>query len=151
MIVAFVGIVIAIALGVVALLRPAAQAAAPTEVAPQYSEQQVAEADKALCDAHHKIFRSVDGAGSQSSDDPILKQIFAVNIRLATHVAAAYLQEELAENPASSLSLATDISELTAAYNDVLMAQLANAPKSELDAIYSRIDVADATLVDKCR
>jgi hypothetical protein len=74
MVVAFIGIAVAIALGVVALLRPAAQAAAPVEVVPQYSEQQVADAKKAMCAAYHKMYQSVAGAGGQASSDPVISK-----------------------------------------------------------------------------
>ena len=57
--VAFVGIFIAIALGVVALLRPAAQAAAPVDAAPKYSEQQVAGAKEAECGARDQAFAAL--------------------------------------------------------------------------------------------
>jgi hypothetical protein len=71
MIVAFIGIVVAIALGVVALLRPAAQAAAPLDAAPKYSEQQVADAKRAVCAARDQAFAALAGAGGQKSEDPL--------------------------------------------------------------------------------
>ncbi|MCV7228293.1 hypothetical protein [Mycolicibacterium komossense] len=92
---AFVGIVIAIAPGVVALLRPAAQAAAPAEIAPQHSEQQVADAKKAVCEAYDKAYAALAGSDGQSSTDPNVQLIIALNTRLATHVNSDYLRQAL--------------------------------------------------------
>ena len=151
MIVTFVGIVIVIALGVVASLRPAAQAAAPAEVAPQYSEQQVAEAKEAVCSAYRKKYQSVSGAGGQSSTDPVMQQVIAVNTRLATFTGSEYFLRRLAANPATSTQLGGEVRELADSYSEVVLAQLANSSTEAIEPLYSRVDDADAKIVDACK
>jgi hypothetical protein len=53
LVVAYVGIVIAIALGAVALFQPVNTEAAPASQAPKYTDQQVADAKKAVCEAYN--------------------------------------------------------------------------------------------------
>lgn len=151
MIVAFVGIFIAIALGVVALLRPAAQAAAPADVVPQYSEQQVAEAKKAVCGAHDLVNRATQTAGRQSSDDPTQKFVIAVNIRVGSIASSSYLLNTLAQYPATAPSLATALRETALVYQEATLLQLALAPKNETDIVYSKLNTADAKVVDECK
>jgi hypothetical protein len=145
--------VIAIALAAGSWLKPGTSSdSAQTSAAPkQFTQQQTSDADKALCAAYHKMIRSVNGAGSQTSDDPVLQQVYAVNIRVATDVAHQYILSQINANPASSPQLTSDMQELADSYNEVLMAQLASAPKAELDPLYSRIDVADAKVVEACK
>jgi hypothetical protein len=148
---AFVGIVIAIALGVVALLKPAAQAAAPVEVAPQYSEQQVAEAKKAVCGARDKAFGALKGAAKQKSDDPNLQMTLVVNTRLAEFISSSYLINTLDKNPATKLDLAKTIRDVATAYDDIVLAQLANASDSDLAPLNASLDSADAKVVEACK
>jgi hypothetical protein len=151
-IISLVVALIAVAIAVAAWFRPTDDVStSPTTKPQQFDSQETAAADKALCDSYHKMFRSVNGAGGQTSDDPLLQQIYAINIRLATDVASNYMLASLRDNPAGSAELASEVRDLANSYNDVLMAQLANAPKSELDPLYSKIDDADAKLVKACQ
>lgn len=143
--------VIAIAVAIGAWFRPAPEAPPPVDAAPQYSDQEISDAEKAVCAAYNKMVQSVSGAGGQSSDDPTTQQIYAVNIRVATHVASDYLLRQLAENPASPTRLTANVRELAILYNDVVLAQLANAPRSALDPLYSKVDAADAKVVEACK
>ncbi len=118
LIVAFVGIFIAIALGVVALFRPAAQAAAPAETAPKYSEQQVAEAKKAVCAAHELVGRATQTAGAQTSDDPTVKFLFAVNGRVGAITSANYFLATLDQYPATVEGLASAVRATALAYQE---------------------------------
>jgi hypothetical protein len=151
MVLAFVGIVIAIALGVVALLRPAAQAAAPAEVAPQYSEQQVADARKAVCEAYDRALSAVAGAAKQKSADPNLQFIDVVNARLAFDVSTDYFRSQLSENPALSPELATAFRNLSTAYNELVLAQISNSSKEDLDEAYRKTDATDHIVVAACK
>ncbi|MCV7228289.1 hypothetical protein [Mycolicibacterium komossense] len=152
-IVSLIVAVLAIAVAIGAWFRTAhSDVTTQSTTAPQqFTTQQTSDANKALCDSYHKMFRSVNGAGGQTSDDPVLQQVYAINIRLATHVASDFMYDKLRENPAGSPQLASDLRDLANAYNEVLMAQLADAPKTELDPLYSNIDSADAKLVEACK
>jgi hypothetical protein len=131
MILAFVGIVIAIALGVVALLRPAAQAAAPVEAVPQYSELQVADAKKAVCGAYDKTKKAVAGAATQSSTAPTVTFVIAVNTRLATQFSARFIKDTLKENPATPSQLSNSILTMSTAWNEIVLAQLSGVSTND--------------------
>jgi hypothetical protein len=68
---AFVGVFIAMSVAIGGWLRPAAQAAAPAEVAPQYSEQKVSDAKKAVCAAHDLVDRASTYSGGQKVTIPL--------------------------------------------------------------------------------
>jgi hypothetical protein len=151
MIVAFVGIFIAIALGVVALLRPAAQAAAPADVAPQYSEQEVAEAKKAVCEAHDLINRASTKSGGQKSDDQTLTFVIAVNVRLTGALAGSYMITELERNAATPPTLTLAVQDLALFYQKTTLLQLSDATKAELDEAYIALNNADEKVVAACK
>jgi hypothetical protein len=105
-----VGIFIAIALAVGGWFRPAAQAAAPpVDAAPTYSDQQVADAKKAVCAAHDLVNRATLGAGTQKSDDPTTQLVIAVNVRLAGSLSAQYFQTKLDQYPATPADLSAAV------------------------------------------
>jgi hypothetical protein len=116
MILAFVGIFIAIGLAIGGWFRPAAQAAAPADTAPQYSDQQVADAKQAMCAARDLVNRATETAGGQTSDDPTLKVVIAVNIRVGATASADYFLAILNEYPATQSDLAAAVRETALAY-----------------------------------
>jgi hypothetical protein len=148
---AFVGIVIAIALGVVALLRPAAQAAAPAEVAPQYSEQQVADAKKTVCSDYDKVFKAVTATGAQRSDDPNLKFVISLDVRLATQFGSNFLRNSLADNPASPSDVADAVRDLISTWDKIILAQIGGAQESELTPSYAELDSAGDKIRQVCK
>jgi hypothetical protein len=144
---------VAVAVAIGAWFRPSAHEApaAPSDTTPQYSDQQVADAKKAMCSAYDKIYNALKGAGSQTSDDPTLKFIIAVNIRLATVANSNYLTKALAENPATPTDLANTFRDMTSAYDELVLAQLANAPKEDLDPLNAKLDNADSAAYQACK
>ncbi|MCV7228290.1 hypothetical protein [Mycolicibacterium komossense] len=151
MVLAFVGIVIAIALGVVALLRPAAQAAAPVEAAPQYAEQQVARAKTTICDDYDKAFKTVSAAGSLPTDDPTLKFAIPVNVRLATQFSANYLRNALSQNEATPSDLAAAAQKLPSTWDEVVLAQIPGSQNDDLSPTFTRLEAAGDKVMQACR
>jgi hypothetical protein len=148
---AFVGIFIAIAIAVGSWFRPASGEAAPSpEPAQQYSDQQVAEAATNMCAVYDKIYAAITNAGGQNSDDPTMKFVIAVDIRLATHVNSDYIRQMLGQNAATPPDLAHAFREMRSAYDEINLAQLANAPKEQLESASAKLDSADATVYESC-
>lgn len=141
-----------VALGVAigAWFRPATTASAPP-AEPQYSEQEVADAKKALCDAYGKTYKAVFAAGEQQSDDPVAKSAIIVNTRLGFATSATFLFRAIEENPAAPTALSEPIRDLSRFYQEMVIAQIALAPNEELEPIYSRMDAADGKIKQECQ
>ena len=148
LIIAIVVALLALALAAAAWFRPAPD---PTPAAPQYSDQQVAEAKKNLCDAYSAAIRAINTAGSAASEDPNLKFVLAINTRAAFNTAADYLQSAATLNPAAPSNLLDQAQRLAASYQNMVLAQIAQAPKDELDPLYSAIDPHEGAIKEVCR
>lgn len=142
--------VVALGLAIGAWFRPAATTpAVPTS--PQYSEQEVADAKTAVCDAYDTTYKSLYAAGSRRSDDPTQTLPIAVNTRLAFHASADYLSEQLAQNPAAPSNLAEEVRKLASASDSLVLAQIADSSKDELDGISSKLDSAESAIKAECK
>lgn len=150
-IISLVVALIAVAVAIGAWFRPGPEVAAPKEVTPQYSDQQVADAKKAMCSVYDKIYAAITYSGGQRSDDPTLQKIISVNTRLATHVNSDYIRQMLAQNPATSPDLVSAFRDMTSAYDEIVLAQLANAPKEQLQSTNKKLDAADTTVYQACK
>jgi hypothetical protein len=142
--------IIAIAVAVGAWFRPAPNTS-DTKTTPQYSEQQVADAKEAVCAAHDLVTRATETAGAQTSDDPTVKFLFAVNGRVGAITSANYILATLEEFPATSDQLANAVRETALAYQETNLLHLANAPKEETDVVYDKLNAADARYVEACK
>jgi hypothetical protein len=147
LIVAFVAVAVAIG----AWFRPASEVTNPADRAPQYSDQQVAMAKKALCAAEDLVNRATTYAGNQKSDDPTQQLAIAVNVRLTGSLSAQYFQTKLAQYPATPEDLTTGLQELILANQDIALLQIANASKDEFDASYQAYDSAQAKVTEACK
>ena len=115
--------------------------AAPKPAAtPTYSEQQVAEAKKAVCDVYAKGMRSIRTAGSKQVDPADWLPV-AVNTRLAEVAIANYLTNALDANTAAPSELRDSISKLAQAYQNMSLTQLADGVPLDFK---SDVTVADA-------
>jgi hypothetical protein len=148
MIIAIVVALLALAVAAASWFRPTHEATPST---PQYSEQQVADAKKNLCDAYSAAIRAINSAGSVGSEDPNLKFILAINTRVAFNTAADYLQSAAELNPAAPSNLLDETQLLAASYQSMVLAQISQAPKDELDPLYSAIDPHESAIKEACK
>ncbi|QEN12228.1 hypothetical protein [Mycobacterium sp. ELW1] len=133
-IIAIVIAVIAVAVAIGAWFRPAPKPETPA--AKTYSEQEVLDAKKAVCDAFNRVYDTLDVNNRKvpnQTGDPFA---VAVNTRLAVHMAAEYLLQKVNENPASPDELTSSIRELANAYNETVLEQIGNSDKARLDSYY---------------
>ena len=102
--------------------------AAPSNVVanPTYSEQQVADAKKAVCEAYAKGVRSMRVVAGRVVDNPADTLPVAVNSRLAEVAVANYYVNALSANPAVPSELQDLLRRLSQAYQDVALIQLAD-------------------------
>jgi hypothetical protein len=143
--------VIAVAVAIGAWFKPTPEPTSPTVSSPQYSDEQIADAKKALCAAHDLVTRATQAAGSQTSDDPTVKFLFAVNGRVGAISSANYFLATLDQYPATAQDLASAVQATALAYQETNLLHLANAPKEEIDVVYAKLDSADAKFVEACK
>jgi hypothetical protein len=120
--------------------------AAPKPAATTYSDQQVADAKKAVCDVYAKGMRSIRTAGSKQVDPADWLPV-AVNTRLAEVAVGNYLLNTLDSHPSAPSELRDAIFQLAQAYQDMALIQLADGPpldyKSETTAADEEISKID--------
>jgi hypothetical protein len=144
--------VIAIAVAIGSWFRPTTDESPPAaDPTPQYSEQKIAEAKGAICEAHEFVNRATQTAGSQTSDDPSLRASISLNIRIGSTLSANYLLAKLDQYPATPAELADSARALAMAYQETTLSHLSDAPESELNNVYERLDSTDAKVIQACK
>jgi hypothetical protein len=142
--------VAALGLAIGAWFRPTTTTpAVPTT--PQYSEQEVADAKKNLCDAYDTMYRAVKKAGTTTSEDPNQRYMIALNTRLAFNTSADFLLGELGRNPASPSDLQEAVRRAAISYQSMVLAQIAESNKDELDTAYAEVDSGHNAVKTACK
>ena len=118
--------------------------------APQYSDQQVADAKKNVCDAYTLMDKAIHYAGSLTSEDPNQKFMISLNIRLAFNSAADHLLAAAGQNPEGPEALLSSINDLANTYQKIVLAQTAVAPEDEMKPLYSAADASVASIKQAC-
>jgi len=118
--------------------------------APQYSDQQVADAKKNVCDAYNLIRRAVNEVGSVTSEDQTLKFMLSLNTRLSFNTAADQLFTVSGQNPAAPSGLLNAAEALGASYRKIVLALTATAGDDELKPLYESADTAIASIKQAC-
>src|SRR4051812_43312838 len=133
-IIAIVIAVIAVAVAIGAWFRPAPKPEAPA--AKTYSEQEVADAKKAVCDAFDRGQQTLSVTGGKVGANPSDSFTVAVNSRVAIGTITSYWRSTLQEHPATPNELADILSSLADLYENILLTQLEEGSRSDLDALY---------------
>ena len=123
--------------------------AAPKPAATTYSDQQVAEAKQVVCEAYAKGVRSLRIAGNRKVDSLDALPI-AVNTRLAEVTVGNYLINSVDANPAAPPELKDLIDQLAHAYQDIALAQLADASTEDYKPIGLAADKVIAKIDQIC-
>ncbi|BBZ79125.1 hypothetical protein MANY_44620 [Mycolicibacterium anyangense] len=147
--VAVVLALIATAVAIGAWFRPAPKPEAPA--AKTYSEQEVADAKKAVCDAYERAHRALQTTGSKDGgNDPTTSLAIAVNVRLAFGESSSYLLRTLQEYAATPADLRDQVRTASESFQQISLDQLGEAPQQELDPILKRADAADLSIKKTC-
>lgn len=146
---------IAIAIAVVALavaagawFRPLPKPEAPA--AKVYTEQEVAEAKKAVCEAFGKASQTLAVNSAKASVNPADSFVIAVNTRLAVQSANEFLSHSIASHPSTPPDLSSSIEQLAAAYEAIVLGQIGDASQPELDASYADADRTSTAIKQRC-
>ena len=149
-----VPVIVAIAVSLLALGVAAAaffKAQHPVApAAPQYSDQQVADAKKNVCDAYDLVRRAVNEVGSVTSEDQTVKFMLSLNTRLSFNTAADQLFTVSGQNPAAPPGLLNAAQALGASYRKIVLALTATAGDDELKPLYEAADTAIASIKQTC-
>ena len=119
-IIAIVIALIAIAVAIAAWFRPAPQAETPA--AKTYSEQEIADAKKAVCDAYGQTQQTLKVTGSKASEDPTETFIIAINSRVAIETASSYLHSTVQSNQAAPKDVTEKVIRLADIYRGAVEA-----------------------------
>jgi hypothetical protein len=90
-------------------------------------------------------------AGGQTSDDPNVRFIIAVNARLTIHANSSFLRQALVENPALPEETARIFRDMASAYDEILMGQLSDAPTDSFESVNAKLDSTDVEAEEVCR
>lgn len=108
---------------------------------PPYSDQQVAAAKEALCNAHLQSWRSAQVAGSKKPDNPeAAMPVVAVNGRVAEVAVGNFLVNSVDANPAAPTELKNLITQLGFAYQNIVLTQLSDGTNAEVAPIGEEAD-----------
>ncbi|KAA0111322.1 hypothetical protein CIW47_05250 [Mycolicibacterium sp. P1-5] len=116
-----------------------------------YSDQEVADAKKAVCDAFQNVIHTLDANKRKSSVNPADSFAVAVNTRLAVETAADYLAQAVDSHPALPSDLLSKISDLANAYRGIVMKQIGDADQGELDKSYQQADALQTASGQACQ
>ncbi|WP_431237823.1 hypothetical protein ACQ86B_24630 [Mycolicibacterium aichiense] len=147
-IIAIVVALIAIAVAIGAWFRPAPKPEAPA--AKTYSNQEVNDAKKAVCDAFNKVHSTLVTNAGKSGDDPTQAAILAVNGRLATYAAGDFLIVQLQGQPAAPAELAGPVRDLGITYQSITLDQIGDASRTQLDNDYQKADTLTKSITEVC-
>jgi hypothetical protein len=121
-----------------------------TSSAPQYSDEEIAEATASICSAWDKVFKALITSGYQTSEDPTVNQIFGVQMKIALHASGDYLHAQLLRSQAADSRLLAATERLADSYHQAVLSQLSGAPESEIEAIKSDIREAEGAIKQEC-
>lgn len=123
--------------------------AAPAQ--PTYSNQQVADAKKAVCDAFTTAVNSFHVAGTQKAVDPTGKFLVAINARLAVIASGNYMRNEVEANPEAPKELRDLVNKLAKDYENIGLAQLAEESQRNVDVFGASADKAIPEINTMCQ
>lgn len=144
----WVALLVTLAVAIVGWFRPV-PAKPPT--APQYSDQQVADAKAKVCAAYNRVHHAVlANTGRPGGSDPASQLGLAANARIALFDSGEYLQKILAQAPATPADLADATRLLANAYQELALDYMAEAPDTDIQSDFQIIEKTGSTVGGKC-
>lgn len=124
--------------------------AAPHEAVDVYTEQQVADAKKAVCEAYAEGVRSFRIAADRTVNNPEDRLPVAVNTRVAEVAVSNYLNNAIDTNPAAPVELQRSVRQLAKSYLDIALTQLAEGAAPDVEPFALSADDAIAETNRTC-
>jgi hypothetical protein len=121
-------------LGLIAGVAGCGRPVASSEAAkPVYSDQQVVDAKKAVCEAYARGMQALRTSGGKKVENPADKLPIAVNTRLAEVAMSNFLINTLMDNPATEPELRDSAKTLAQTYQEMALIQLADGSTSDYE------------------
>jgi hypothetical protein len=133
--------------GMAACARPATSGDAAK---PVYSDQQVADAKKAVCEAYAKGMRTIRVVAKRQPANDADRLGVAVNSRAGLVAVSTYFNDKLEANPGAPAELKEQLAKLAQEYQEVALAQLADETPSDYKSNLETIDATVAELDKLC-
>lgn len=146
--------IVAVALAAIALGFAVAawlRAATAPDASPAYTQEQVADAKKAVCEAFDLGQRALKVTGSKTGTNPSDDFIVAVNSRVAVQSISDHLQTTVSQQPATPPNLADFATELSGIYRRLLLQLLADRTTQELSGLYGDLDASTSRVQQACQ
>jgi hypothetical protein len=147
MVIATLGLMLA----AVGCSRPASETPTATTTTPQFSEQEVTAAQKAVCDAFLESSHAINVTTSARNDDPVQKVLISLNGRLAFQAGASHLFRVVTDNPSTPPELARNTRELATAFEEFVIARLSDKPEPEVEPLTHKMDAVDSEIRNVCK
>jgi hypothetical protein len=150
--------ILAIAIGAVGWFRPVQREfrspTPSTPSTPAYTEQQISDAKNSICTAYSTAKSEVSfntNRPNPAEGDELSTLAYATSARLGIIVAATYLLNQLAINPAIPNNLADSVRSLANSYEEFAVRALNNEPSNALDPLRNKVDADIATIDQLCK
>ena len=139
---------VAVAVAVAAWFKPAPKAEVPE--AKTYTEQETADAKKAVCDAFKKTEQALNVNGQRAGNNPSQDLAVIANTRTAIQGAGTYLQHSLSDAPGTPSELATLVRDLAQRYQVMVLDQIRETDQAQLQSEYEGADAVVARISLVC-
>jgi hypothetical protein len=139
----------ALAVAIASWFRPAPE---PVEAAPAFTETEIADAKKNVCDAYRLAFDAFVATTSRprGTDDTSILAI-AAQTRIAGIGGSQYLLNVLSANPATPPDLARTVKDYASSYQQLALSLLADKGQADMDqSVLTMGDTANEKLKQEC-
>ncbi|WP_431237827.1 hypothetical protein ACQ86B_24655 [Mycolicibacterium aichiense] len=141
---------IAVAVAIGAWFRPAPKPETPA--VKTYSEQEVADAKKAVCDAFLTVHNGVRiNTGRNGGTDPTATLAVAANARLSLYGGGGYMSDVLEQHPATPKELADAVNQLSEVFRKLAIGYLADVSDTDLEPSLQQADNATVAVKNACQ
>jgi hypothetical protein len=145
-----VAILLTLGVAIVGWFRPVPGGEHPN--APQYTDQQMADAKAKVCSTYEQIRKAVvTNTSRNGGEDPTATLAVAANARTALYDGGDYLSKTLAREPATPPELAKAIQELVSSYQKLAIDYLAEVPDSEQQSSRDAVSNAGTAVFGLCK
>jgi flagellar basal body-associated protein FliL len=139
---------VAVAVAIAAWFKPAPKAEVPA--GKTYTEQETADAKKAVCEAYLKTEQALNVNAQRAGSNPSQDLAVIANTRITIQAAAYHLHQALSDSSATPTELAKLIRDLANRYEAMLLDQIREADQAQLQSDYEGADAVVARISPVC-
>lgn len=145
---------VATGLAIVGWFRPTPSPPAPHQTGPTYTQQQIADAKRNVCDAYGLVRAAVSvSTNKQGSDGDAFaaKTAIAANGRLALYGGGGYMLEQLSAEPPTPSDLADAVKSLAATFRKLALVDLSEQPESAQTPLRDSVPILTTKIDGLCK